>query len=61
MCVCVWAYSLVQRSDGLQVASQSELHVPDLGEVEGNAPLRLQAATEKVIFNTSATSPEHFL
>lgn len=58
MCVCVWSYSSVQRSDGLQVASLSELHVPDLGEVEDDAPMRFQAATERVNFNTSA---EHFL
>lgn len=61
VCVCVWSYSSVQRSDGLQVASLSELHVPDLGEVEDDAPMRFQAATERVNFNTSAMSPEHFL
>lgn len=51
----------MQHSDGLQVASLSELHVPDLGEVKDDAPMRFQAATERVNFNTSAMSPEHFL
>lgn len=60
MCVCVWFYSSVQSSDGPQVASLSELHVPDLGEVKDDAPVRFQAATERVNFNTSAMSPEHF-